>query len=251
MSNKTLMLDGDIIAYQCAAACERPINWGDGLWTLHSFEDEVKLAVDDFVARLQEQSGLTKVVAAISDTKNFRKEVASYYKENRKDIRKPMLLGFAKDYLYEKYGGIILPTLEADDVLGIYTSGYPNKFVCWSLDKDLRSVPGFHLIDGNIVQITEEEADYAFYSQVLTGDMVDNYQGCPKVGPKTAEKILKDQDDMWTATVAAFTKAGLNEAVALENAQLARILRHTDYDLDKREVKLWQVPNTTKNPDSH
>jgi DNA polymerase-1 len=240
MSSKTLLLDGDIIAYQCAAACEKPINWGDGLWTLYSFENEVIMAIEEFIFKLKEQSGLEKVQVAISDTKNFRKGVAPYYKENRKDIRKPMLLGFAKDYLINTYQGIVIPTLEADDVLGIYTSAHPDKYVCWSLDKDLRSIPGFHLIEGEIVEITEEEADLAFFTQTLTGDMVDNYPGCPKVGPKTAEKILNNQEDLWAAVVFAYQKAGLSEAVALENAQLARILRHTDYNFETNEVILWQ-----------
>lgn len=237
--DKVLMLDGDIIAYQCASSCERPVNWGDGLWTLHSFEDEVKLSIDNYVNKLKEQSGISTVQTAISSVKNFRKDVAPYYKENRKDIRKPMLLGFAKEYLMNAYNGLIMYGLEADDVLGIYTSKYPESYVCWSLDKDLRSVPGYHLIDGFIKEITEEEADLAFYTQVLTGDMVDNYPGCPRVGPKTAEKILKDAEDKWGAVVAAFTKAGLNQDQALEQARLARILRHTDYDDDNQELILW------------
>lgn len=237
--DRCLILDGDIIAYQSAVTCERPVNWGDGLWTLHSYECEVRSAVDAYVQRLKTQAGLDLVLVAISDTKNFRKEVAPYYKENRKDVRKPMLLKYAKEYLIEKYTGVILPTLEADDTLGIYTSKYPESYVCWSLDKDLRTIPGFHLIDGEIVEITEEEADLAFYTQVLTGDLVDNYPGCPRIGPKTAEKILKDVDDKWEAVVAAFVKAGLNEAQALEQARLARILRHTDYNWDAREVLLW------------
>ena len=238
--DKALLLDGDIIAYQCATICEKPINWGDGLWTLHSYEDDVRRSVDDYVNRLKEQAGLNEVLTAISDTKNFRKDVAPYYKENRKDIRKPMLLGFAKEYLSDKSTGMVLPTLEADDVLGIYTSKYPDSYVCWSLDKDLRSIPGYHLIDGVIKEITEEEADLAFYTQVLTGDMVDNYPGCPRVGPKTAEKILNNADDKWEAILAAFKKAGLNADQALEQAQLARILRHTDYKWDEREVILWR-----------
>jgi len=241
MKDKTLLIDGDIVAYECAAGAERPVKWGDDLWTLHAFESEVESAVDEFVARLKEQAGLTDVIAAISDTENFRKEVASYYKENRKDIRKPMLLKHAKDYLYYNYNGLMYPKMEADDVLGIWTSGNPERFVCWSTDKDLRSVPGFHLIDGQIVEITEEEADLAFYTQVLTGDMVDNYPGCPRVGPKTAEKILKDQDDKWSAVVGAFIKAGLNEACALEQARLARILRHTDINKETKEVILWTI----------
>lgn len=236
---KKLLLDADIIAYQTSAACERPVDWGNGLWTLHCFEDEVRRGVDEFILRLKEQAGLDEVIVVLSDAKNFRKEVASYYKENRKNIRRPMLLAFAKEYMAQKYESLVLPTLEADDVLGIYTSKYPEKYVCWSIDKDLRSIPGFHLIDGRTVEITEEQADLAFYTQALTGDMVDNYPGCPKVGPKTAEKLLKDVGNMWEAVVAAFLKAGLNEDQALEQARLARILRHTDYDFDKKEVILW------------
>lgn len=241
--SKTLLLDGDIIAYQCAAAAEHPTNWGDGLWTLHSYEHEVEAAIDDYVYKLQEAAGIDRVATAISHTKNFRKRVAPYYKGNRKDIRKPMLLLHAKAYLSQRYTGIILNDLEADDVLGLYATSMPDEYVIWSLDKDLRSIPGFHLIDGNIEEITKDQADLAFYTQVLTGDMVDNYAGCPKVGPKTAEKILAgltDREVIWAAIVNAYTKAGLNEDVAIENAQLARILRDGEYDVETGEVFLWQ-----------
>ena len=33
---RVLVIDGDILAYQIATNNERPINWGDGLWTLHA-----------------------------------------------------------------------------------------------------------------------------------------------------------------------------------------------------------------------
>jgi DNA polymerase-1 len=244
MNSKTLLLDGDIIAYQCAAGAERPIKWGDDLWTLHCYESEVELAIDEFVRKLKEQANVDNVETAISHAKNFRKEVASYYKENRKDIRKPMLLSYAKDYLYETYAGVILDNLEADDTLGILSTQHPEKYIIWSLDKDLMTIPGLHLIDGEVVTISEEEADYGFYKQVLTGDMVDNYPGCPKIGPKTADKVLaQDSSDLslWDKVVMAFMKAGLNEATAIEQARLARILRHGEYNFETGEVNLWMT----------
>ena len=240
-NTKTLVLDADIIAYQCASAAETPIRWDEDCWTLHAFESDVEQRINNFIDNLQEQTGIKQVAAAISDTKNFRKEVAPYYKENRKDIRRPMLLRYAKDYLASEFDGRTLPNLEADDVLGMYASAGP-EYVIWSTDKDLLTVPGLMVIDGVVKENSVEEADYNFFKQTLMGDMVDNYPGCPKVGPKTAEKILLGQEDMWGAVVEAYQRAGLNTAVALENAHLARILRTGEYDYDTNQPILWQ-PN--------
>ena len=237
----TLYLDADIIAYRAASAAESAIDWGDGMWTLHSFEPDVERLMEMFIDQLREQSGINNFVACISDKQNFRKEVASYYKANRKDTRKPMLLNYAKEYLHEKYKGIIIPKLEADDVLGIMAGTDPDC-VIWSLDKDLLTIPARHFIDGKHVTIDKKEADYWFYYQTLVGDSTDNYSGCPKIGPKKAEKILEDSEDYWASIVAAFEKAGLNEDVALENARLARILRAEDFNPLTQEVILWE-PN--------
>ena len=32
------LVDADIVAFKAATAAEQPINWGDGLWTLHAYE---------------------------------------------------------------------------------------------------------------------------------------------------------------------------------------------------------------------
>lgn len=236
-----LLLDGDIVAYTAAVSAETPVNWGDGLWTLHAYEQDVVSKIEDTISGIVGDLEFDKIQVALSDTTNFRKTVYSEYKANRKDIRKPMLLQFAKDYLFDKYDGLIYPTLEADDVLGIELTSDPDC-VIWSTDKDLKTITGVHLVDGELVNIDPETSDYWFYYQTLVGDLTDNYQGCPKVGPKTAEKIL-DKDCSWDAVVAAFIKAGLSESVALQNARLARILRSSDYDKQTGEVTLWTPDN--------
>jgi 5'-3' exonuclease len=235
-----LLIDGDIVAYRAAAGAEQPVNWGDGLWTLHSYEADVRKAVDETIAKLVEDSGADVYETPLSCTHNFRKTVADYYKANRKDVRKPMLLAYAKEYIMEKHNGMVWKNLEADDVLGILTS-HSSNYLCFSQDKDLRTIPGRHWIDGKEVIITEDEADLFFFTQVLTGDITDNYKGCPKIGAKTAEKILKDVEpkDYWQTVVHTFYKAGLGAEVALENARLARILRDGEYDVTTNEVKLW------------
>lgn len=237
-----LLVDGDIIAYQAAALAEAPIHWGDGLWTLHSFESDVERLVTDAMERLITDAGVTSLVSAISSKTNFRKSVSPTYKSNRLNTRKPMLLEHAKQFLFERYEGVVWDNLEADDVLGILGSG-DSEAVIWSIDKDLKTIPCKHLIDGEVVEISEEQADYWFYYQTLVGDTTDGYPGCPKVGPKTAEKLLNAPRDpgktLWDVVVAAYKKEGLGEEYALTQARLARILRGGEYNLLTGEVKLW------------
>ena len=232
-----LLIDGDIVAYKAAASAETPINWGDGLWTLHCYEQDVALRLDEQVDKLVNEAPVQDCIVALSDKKNYRKELAPYYKANRKTTRKPMLLQWAKEYLQSKYNTVMYRRLEADDVLGILGTANTDTII-WSEDKDLRTVPAKHWIDGDVVEISKEEADYNFFTQTLVGDATDNYKGCPSVGYKTAEKILEFGDG-WGAVVRAFISKGLSEEVALENARLARILRNGEYDTDTGEVKLW------------
>lgn len=232
-----LLIDGDIIAYKAATSAETPINWGDGLWTLHCYEADVAVRIEDQIGKLLNEAPVQDCIVALSDKDNFRKKVAPYYKANRSNVRRPMLLGWARTFITEKYNTIIYRGLEADDVLGILGSSNEDTII-WSEDKDLRTVPAKHWIDGEVVEIGEVEADHNFFVQTLTGDATDNYKGCPSVGAKTAEKILEFGDG-WGAVVRAFISKGLSEEVALENARLARILRNGEYDTDTGEVKLW------------
>jgi DNA polymerase-1 len=235
---RTLLVDGDIVAYKAATTAETPVDWGDGCWTLHATEQDVIGSIKEFMEHLIESSGCANVVTCLTGSKNYRKDIAPYYKENRTVKRKPMLLGFAKDYLHENYNGRLEEGIEADDLLGILGSRSFDT-VIWSIDKDLLTIPAFHLIDGTVQEVSPDEADYNFFYQTLVGDSTDNYKGCPTVGPKKAEGLLNKKGSTWKTVVDAFASQGLSEAVALENARLARILRDGEYDFETKEVKLW------------
>lgn len=233
-----LLIDADIIAFKASAGAETPIKWDEDLWTLHCFESDVAARVEDMISKLVDEAPVQDCILALSDKNNFRKKVATYYKANRSDVRKPMLLKWAKQYMMDNYNTVIYRNLEADDVLGILGTANDDTII-WSEDKDLQTIPAKHWIDGEVVEISKEEADYNFFVQTLTGDSTDNYKGCPTVGYKTAHKILEFGDG-WGAVVRAFASKGLSEEVALENARLARILRNGEYDTDTGEVKLWE-----------
>jgi DNA polymerase I len=246
----TALIDGDLLVYEAASAAEKPIDWGNGLWTLHSEEDDAVRRLRERLHGIMQKIDCEEIVFTLSDKVNFRKEVLPTYKANRADKRKPMLLPFLRQYVQDNWKTFIRPSLEADDVLGILMT-HPTLIeggkVCVSLDKDLKTIPGSHFNYNRDEAFTvdEQTADYWHLYQTLIGDTTDNYSGCPGIGPKKAEVILKPMQDGnpgWPLVASTFAKAGLSEDVALQQARVARICRASDYDFKKKEVKLWN-PN--------
>jgi 5'-3' exonuclease len=257
---RTALIDADILAYQAAVVSEQTHDWGDGLWTLHAFENDGMAAFDSVLTTVLNKVESTDFLLAFSDRENWRKDVLPTYKSNRAGVRKPMLLKFLREYAQDKYTSLSKPALEGDDVIGIYAT-FKSKlepvreFIICSLDKDFKTIPGKHYNFGKdeFYEIDEHKADYWHMFQALTGDATDGYAGCPGCGPKTAEKILKAALDegtpwanpkqlreiYWTHVVAAYAKAGFGEEEALVQAQVARILRAQDYDDISKKVILW------------
>lgn len=251
----TLLIDGDIIAFQAASASETPVKWDDDLWTLHAYESEGQSLVRMKLERIMRDTGADEFKIYLTGSENFRKEILPSYKENRKDTRKPLILKPLKQWMVDEYKAVLREPFEADDLMGIRGSD-GNDTIIVSEDKDLRTIPcrfynPAHPHHGTVT-ISEADADYMFFTQVLTGDVVDNYKGCPKIGPVTAEQILskasKGVDDLkqrnveiWKAIVAAYEKAGLTEDDAITQARCARILRYEDLN-DDGEIILWNPP---------
>lgn len=246
-----LLIDADIAIYKATTANEVPINWEGDLWTLHCDLAKVKCDIDDFVENIKEQAKADEVTMCISHQNNFRKLLNPEYKANRKATRKPMCFVPAKEYVMKNYHYEIQPWLEADDVIGILAT-YDNgeERIVVSEDKDLLTIPGMHwdIKNQTLWEQDKDTADYLFYKQALTGDSVDNYQGCPGIGPKKAEKILNECEDfgfepkhVWKAIVTAYENAGLNEDDALLQARMARILRHGEYVMS--EPLYWSPEN--------
>jgi len=234
-----VLIDGDILCYTTAAAVEKPVDWGNDLWTLHSDFKEAKQRVDVDIVEFVETLGGTKFTVCLSDSENFRKQLYPEYKSNRVGVRKPVVFSALRDYLIDNWDCQFWPRLEADDVMGILATG-KDECIIVSADKDLRTVPtkvyNPSKPDLGVIDVSETEADRNHLIQTLTGDRTDGYPGCPGIGPARAEKIV---DGGWDAVVDAYAKAGLNEATALTQARLARILRKGDYVRKTGLVKLW------------
>lgn len=250
---RTALIDADVLAVQAAIVNQKATRWGDeeegegALWTFHAFEEDGERTFSDMVSTISSKVGADKVILAFSDKVNWRKEVLPTYKANRSNTVQPLLRPHLTAWAQTKYECFVRPTLEGDDVLGILSTLSPvtrdvkyGEVVVCSIDKDFKTVPGFHYNFGKdeLFEVTEQEADYWHLYQTLTGDAVDNYSGCPGVGPVAARKIL-DKSPTWDAVVAAYDKAGLGEEEALVQARVARICRASDYDFKTKQVRLW------------
>ena len=240
---RTLLIDGDILLYQESMAVEQEFDWGDDWWTLFGDLREAQERVDVWLQDIKELLNADKFVLTLTGRNNWRKDVLPTYKSNRKGKRKPVVYKALKQYLIDTYKTALFDRLEADDLMGLLQTDPSNseETVIVSEDKDMMTIPGllYRPIrpEEGVQKITEEEADRNHLLQSLMGDSTDGYSGCPGIGPKTAEKILKEND--WSLVVAAYEKAGLTEEDALQQARVARILRHGEYDRKKDEVKLW------------
>lgn len=184
---KTAILDGDIIAYRASF-------WADQEG--HEWLDD--RLVDD--VRRWTPPNIDNVLIALSCSRkdNFRKDSLPSYKEHRNDRPRPDCLADAMQFLRDNYQTIEQDRIEADDLMGIYKSGF--KAICVTIDKDLKQVPGYSwyptLDDSTpsteIEYTSVADADFWFHRQWITGDTTDNIPGIWKMGPKKAEKLLTE-----------------------------------------------------------
>lgn len=241
------LIDTEVYLYRAAAACEWEAEWAPDDWTYLCRHGDAQALFQDAIAEIRDTLPDHQPVLVFSDRVSFRYGVWPQYKANRKKYRKPA--GYRQlvewvDKAAPARGWEVrrLPDIEGDDVLGVL---YEEGDVIASIDKDMLTLPGLHLRDGEILDVGRLEADRAFYGQVLTGDTSDNYPGCPGIGPVGADKLLagcSTEVEMWQQVVAAFEKKGYGIPYVLQQARCARILRPGEYDLTAGTPLLWEPP---------
>lgn len=235
------LIDGDIFAYESAAASEQKFNFGD---TGEAGAVDVDRAVANLHARIKTvkeacEADEVEVALSCDSRRYFRHGLWPEYKAGRPG-HKPAALPHVRSILRQSYTTHQRDGLEADDILGILGTkpGSQTRYVIVTSDKDLLQIPGSHLnhahLEHGIFDVLEEEGDEWHLFQTLTGDRVDNYPGCPGIGPVKAKKIVRGG---WEAVEEAFEERGKTKQEALVQARVARILRWGEWS--DGEVKLW------------
>jgi DNA polymerase I len=243
---KTLLLDADSFCYSLAAVHQTVFKWTEELYT---YRGDLSGAKDAFKAFLEDAMKVTdcdSVRMALTCTKaNFRKRILPSYKASRISKEKPILFKAMRDWLQQEYQADVVYGLEGDDLVSIWATGAEDDTVVCSIDKDCKTIPGW-LYNPNrksIEHYSSSTAEWFFLEQALMGDRVDGYPGCPGIGPKRAADIMSNSalSGQWEAIVEAYEKAGLSEAVALQNARCARLLRSGEAvaDVGGMRIKLW------------
>jgi hypothetical protein len=221
------LIDADVVAYRIAFGCQ---------------DEPEKVAIAKVSEFLEElvftYTDVEDCEGYLTGKQNYRFDIAKTapYKGTRVS-EKPKHLGIIRQYMIDAWAFSVQEYQEADDAIGIraYTLGEDDYIIC-SIDKDLDNLRGKHynFVKNEHYTITEEEAIKNFYRQVLTGDRVDNVPGLAGIGPKKADKIIKDcvtEAELFNAVLAAYD--GDIDRMT-EMAQLLWIRR--------KEGELWTPP---------
>jgi len=258
--DKTLLIDGDIIIYRpCCVFNE------DDDYSRKMIQKLINRKIDE----LMEAAGCNKYIMFVTTKFNFRDQLVDDYKANRSTVERPVNLPWAKKWATEELNTEFVKGLEADDLLGIYMA---DDTVLWSLDKDLRQIPGEHLDDDTqqIKLITDEgelinrgkkvyfTGLLGFYFQCLTGDSTDYIVGCGKrlpavyksgakkgqeyikrkgIGSSAAMKLLANAKDPLAVVIKEYkTLHGDDWQAHLETqANLLWMVR----EIDGNKIKRW------------
>lgn len=181
-----VLVDADSLVYSCS--------WG--VETLDEAKDKFDQHLMKIVNDLEEHGEVEKCVVYHGGTNKPRKAIDPSYKANRKS-EKPEFYQQLSHYVKEKWKSIDAKDEETDDLVAKDKAAWESlgyRVVIASIDKDYRQLPGviytWNSKNPGVFYVSEEEAEYNFWLQMLTGDPADNVKGVPRIGKVKGSKIL-------------------------------------------------------------
>jgi len=196
-----LLIDSDSLIFaSCYKKREHPEDdkyYTDIVDARKKFDSQYMKIVND----LEDKYQIDKVLCFSGSKGNFRKLITTKYKANRKKQELPPLLNEMHEFVKEYYDSIWGYGIETDDIVARYwynisqDIGRDNVMIV-SIDKDYRQFPAliynYHYKHKEVLDISEDEAMYNFYAQMIEGDTADNVNYFKGKGKKFAEKYFED-----------------------------------------------------------
>ena len=204
-----LLVDADSLVF---ASCFRTKNnpeedkfYTDIKDSIEKFDQQFMKIVND----LENIYEIEKVITFNGCKGNFRKQITKNYKANRKKQELPPLLHLMHQYVKDTYESKYGFGIETDDVIARYWFTLTQEFgrnnvMIVSIDKDYKQFPclmyNYHHKHKVILDISEQEALYNFYEQMVIGDSADNVNYFKGKGKKFAEKYYQDCNTQYQYT---------------------------------------------------
>ena len=196
-----LLVDADSLIF---ASCYRKRETPDSEKFYTDISDSRNKFDEQFmqiVNHLEEKYTIDKVLTFSGSKGNFRKLITKNYKANRKKQELPPLLHPMHNYVKQQYDSIFGFGVETDDMVARYWHKLTEQFgrnevMIVSIDKDYKQFPAliynYHYKHKEILDISEDEALYNFYEQMIVGDTADNVNYFKGKGKRFAEKYFID-----------------------------------------------------------
>lgn len=196
-----VIFDADSLIYACCFKSKDDRESKDDL-----FETDLSKAYNKFenkftklIEYLDDLVEVDEVIFCNGSKNNFRKKVSPTYKLNRTQKR-PEILSSLHEAIKLNYNSFYGDGVETDDVVATLwkkevLKSSLNDVIIMSLDKDYKQFPcwfyDYHYKRRELVKISEEEALFNFYSQMITGDSADNILVCKGYGKVYAKNLLE------------------------------------------------------------
>ena len=225
------IIDADTYIYRAALTCNELVEIQEGIYYEAYNINKARIYLTETFKSLASKCGCDEYILVVGGIgNNFRYIINPSYKANRKKQAKPIMLGLIRDLVFKEFPVAYMPHLESDDVCRIILEEDKDNVVV-SIDKDLRTFPGkiYDSYHDDIKFITPLQAEANFKRQLLMGDKTDGYDGLPKMGKATADKLLLKGvsiDDI--AQMYVDSGLGIEEFEKVYNC--AKILGKDDYD---------------------
>jgi len=204
-----LLVDADSLIFaSCYKKREHPedeMYYSDIVDARNKFDQQFMAIVN----HLEDLYNIDKVITFSGSKGNFRKLMTRKYKANRKGRELPPLLNEMHKFVKDQYDSIYGYGVETDDMVARYWHKLQKEHgrdsvMIVSIDKDYKQFPcllyNYHYKHQEIYDISEDQAMYNFYEQMVAGDSSDNVNYFKGKGKKFAQRYFLECETKYQYT---------------------------------------------------